>query len=185
MTSRHRLAGLAFVLALLAAAPGSRAEDAPTFADREDDEVRAADRAFGFMINPLAVALGVFGGEADFVLGRHAVVAAEGGVYRRRESVAVATGVGLLVYPFNSALHGAYIGPHLIYARRLNESVGPFDWGADAIGLGATAGWQWTWDYGLSVRVGAGVMYFLGDAGPNMLATGAQPVLDGSFGWTF
>jgi hypothetical protein len=185
MTPRHRLACLAFVAALLAVAPGSSADDAPTFADREDDDVRAGDRAFGFMINPLAMALGVFGGEADFVLGRHAAVAVEGGLYRRRESTAIATGVGLLVYPFSGALQGAYVEPHLIYARRLNESVAPLEGGADAIGLGATAGWQWTWDYGLSVRVGAGVMYFLGDAGPNMLATGPQPVLDGSFGWTF
>jgi hypothetical protein len=64
------LACCAFTLALALAAPAARADDPPTFADRPDEDVRDADRRFGFLLNPLAMAVGVFGGEVDFVLGR-------------------------------------------------------------------------------------------------------------------
>jgi hypothetical protein len=183
----QRLACSAVFLALTLIAPVACADASPTFADRDDEEVREVDRAFGFMFNPLAMALGVFVGEADFVLGRYAVVAIEGGLYRRGDSTATALGAGLLVYPLGAALRGLYVEPRAVYARPWSEAIGSFEWGMDVLGLGGTAGWQWTWEYGFSVRIGAGAIYFLGDSrNPrSLVAGGAQPVVDGSVGWAF
>jgi hypothetical protein len=179
----------ALALALLLAAPAARAAEPPTFADRTDEDSGEADRRFGFMLDPLAMAIGVFGGEVDFVLGRHAAVAVEGALYRRDGTTATVLGAGLLVYPWGNALHGAYLEPHVAYARPLSEPFSQFDWSVDALGLGATAGWQWTWDYGFSVRFGGGVTYFLGSPRNGALdgafALGPELVLDGSLGWVF
>jgi hypothetical protein len=176
-------------LALVAVALPSLADDPPTFADRPDEDVRDADRAFGFLLNPLAIAVGIFGGEADFVLGRYAAVAVEGDLYRRGALAAAALGAGLLLYPQGSALHRLYLEPRFVYARPLSDGIARIDWSTEAVGVGATAGWQWTWDYGFSVRLGGGAMYFLG--GPrgapldNPVALGPELVVDGSFGWVF
>jgi hypothetical protein len=93
----------------LSIAPTARADDTPTFADRADEDSRDSDRRSGFLLNPLAMAIGVFGGEADFVLARHAAVAVEGDLYRHSDAIGAAIGVGLLVYPLGSALHELYV----------------------------------------------------------------------------
>jgi hypothetical protein len=189
MSIVRSFACFASALAILTAAPAARAEDPPTFADRSDEEVRDTDRTFGFLLNPLATAMGLFGGEADFVLGRHAVVAVEGSLYRRGASPATALGTGLLVYPLGSALHRLYLEPRIVYARPLSEGLPRVDWKSDALGLGMTAGWQWTWDYGFSLRLGAGAIDLLGGprapARGELVALGPELVLDGSFGWVF
>jgi hypothetical protein len=186
---RQPLAWSALTLTLVLAAPAAGADDPPTFADRPDEDIRDADRTFGFMLNPLAMALGVFGGEADFVLGRYAAVAVEGALYRRSDAAAAVLGAGLLVYPLGGAFHRLYAEPRIAYARPWSEAIGNVDWSADVIGVGATAGWQWTWDYGFSVRIGGGAMYFMGGpregAYSGALALGPQVVVDGSLGWTF
>ena len=48
----------------------ARAE-APTSYDRDEIGDGEPDHKFALMINPLDVALGVYGGEADFVVGTH------------------------------------------------------------------------------------------------------------------
>jgi hypothetical protein len=173
----------------MAALPLARADDTPTFADRSDDEVGDPDRAWGFLLNPLATAIGVYGGEVDFVLARFAAVAVEGDLYRRGDATGLAVGTGLLLYPFGSALHKLYVEPRIVYARPLSAPITAFDWGTDVIGLGATTGWQWTWDYGFCLRVGGGAMQYLGgprrESSDGGLALGPQLVLDGSLGWAF
>jgi hypothetical protein len=101
----------------------------------------------------------------------------------------LALGAGLPVYPLGRVLHGLYFEPRIAYARPMSEPIPFVDWRLDVLGLGTTAGWQWTWDYGFSVRLGGGAMYFVGGRrnGPSdgALALGTQLVLDGSLGWTF
>jgi hypothetical protein len=178
-----------FILESVAVSSEARAEEPATYADRPDEEIGEADRTVAFLLNPLATAVGVFGGEADFVLGRFAAVAVEGDVYRRGDVTALAIGAGLPVFPMGRALHGLYLEPRITYARPIGEPIPAFDWNADVMGLGATAGWQWTWDYGFSVRIGSGAMCFVGwpRRGPSdgRLALGVQLVLDGSLGWAF
>jgi hypothetical protein len=179
----------AFAFALLAVASPTIADDAPTFADASDEEVGDTNRTWGLLLDPLAMVIGVYGGEADVVLARFAALAVEGDLYRRGDAAGLAIGTGLLVFPLGSVLHKLYLEPRIAYARPLSRPIAAFAWDMDVVGLGATAGWQWTWDYGFSLRLGGGAMYYLG--GPRSasasaaLALGAQPVLDGSFGWMF
>ncbi len=178
-----------FVLGFTLSEAGARADAPPTFADRSDEETAGSERRFAFLVNPLAASVGVFGGEVDFVLGRFAAIAVEADLYRRGDGPGEALGAGLVVYPLGSALHGLYLEPRVAFARPFSAGIAEFDWSTDAVGLGATAGWQWTWDYGFSVRLGGGAMYFLGgsraDPSGEPLALGPQAVLDGSFGWAF
>ncbi|HXN31949.1 MAG TPA: hypothetical protein VN894_08810 [Polyangiaceae bacterium] len=187
MAPARTMACSGLMLALFADAQPVSADDLPTFADRPDEPVRDVDREFAVFLNPLAMTLGLYGGEADLVLGRYAAVAVEGALYRRGDTIGEALGAGLLVYPLGGALRGPYVEPRVADAHP--GSVAQLDRSADVVGLGATAGWQFTWDYGFSVRVGGGAMYFFGgsqvDASNGSLAVGPQIVLDGSLGWAF
>ncbi len=179
------LAGTAVVLSFVTAVSAARAEDVPTFADRSDREVVGEDRTFALLINPLAAAVGTYGGEGDFVLGRHFAASLEGAVANAGASPGLAVGGGLLFYP-GTPFHGLYLEPSVVYVRPLAEKVTRFDLDTDVLGVGATAGWQWTWDYGFTVRLGVGGMYFLGGSAANGLdLAGPELVMDGSIGWTF
>ncbi|HEY1694015.1 MAG TPA: hypothetical protein VGG39_17730 [Polyangiaceae bacterium] len=179
----------AFALAAsLAIASGTAraSDDVPTFADRSTRDVVEVDRSFAILLDPLAISAGVYGGDVDFVLGRHFAASVEGDVYTLSSGVATAFGAGLLFYP-GTAFHGLYVQPRAVFARPLSEGFTHVDLATDAFGLGATAGWQWTWDYGFTVRLGGGGMYFLGGTGaPGAVALGGpQLVVDGSLGWAF
>jgi hypothetical protein len=175
----------AAALSVLTVARAALADEAPTFADRSDRDVVEDDRTLGVLLNPLAAAVGVYGAETDFVLGRHFAASVEGAFYNVGGAPATAVGSGLLIYP-GTAFHGLYLEPRVVYARPLHESLARWDLSTDVLGAGATAGWQWTWDYGFTLRVGAGGMYFAGGSGPNAVALGGpELVLDGSIGWTF
>jgi hypothetical protein len=190
LTGRYLRWGLfgLVVATVLSTSPASWAlDDAPTFADRDDADIEDADRKLGILFNPLAIAYGVYGGEVDFVLGRHFAASVEGAVYDLDGTVSTAFGAGLLFYP-RAAFHGLYFEPRVVYARPLDEGLIHFDLHSDVFGFGATAGWQWTWDYGFTVRLGGGGMYYVGgaDPTPNAVAlSGPQLVMDGSIGWTF
>jgi hypothetical protein len=175
-------------LLIAVAAPSARADDprdVPTFADRSDRDVSGDDRTFGVLLNPLAAAVGVYGAETDFVLGPHLAASIEGAFYRLPGSPTTALGSGLLVYP-GAVFHGLYLAPRVVYARPLGEELTRFDLRSDVLGAGATAGWQWTWDYGLTVRLGAGGMYFAGGSGAGGVPLGGPELaMDGSVGWTF
>jgi hypothetical protein len=174
----------------LAAVPAAAADDVPTFADRTARDVEDLDRSFAILFDPLAIAVGVYGGDVDVVLGRHFAASLEADVYALPTGAATAFGAGLLFYP-GTALHGLYLQPRVVYARPVAQGLARFDWNSDVFGAGATAGWQWTWDYGFTLRVGGGGMYFLGGSGPTSGVAGAvalsgpQLLLDGSLGWAF
>src|SRR4051794_11900562 len=115
-----------FLLALLSsfAARTALADDPPTYADRapsdpEDDD--EPDRKLAVLFNPLGAAVGVYGGEIDFVLGRHFAVGIEGSMYRLGATTARALGAGVQIFPFRSALHGFYLHPRFAYARAATD----------------------------------------------------------------
>jgi hypothetical protein len=177
------------VFFVLVAAWSSRAgaEPATTY-DRDPIGEGEPDHKMAILLNPLDVALGVYGGEVDFVLGDHVAVGVEGAFYNFSGATATAMGVGLIMYPLSGALHGWYVDPRVAYARPLDEGPFHFDWQNDVVGFGVTSGWQWTWDYGFSVRVGGGAMYYHGGGGfdpQSAPVRGPQLVLDGSIGWAF
>jgi hypothetical protein len=178
---------LALALALSWSPTAVAAEDVPTFADRPARDVEDVDRTFAVLLDPLAIAAGVYGGDVDLVLGRHFAASVEGDVYLLPTGTATAVGAGLLFYP-GSTFHGFYVHPRAVYARPLSEGIAHFDARTDAVGLGGSAGWQWTWDYGFTARLGAGAMAFLGGAGPasgTVQLGGPQLILDGCIGWAF
>lgn len=183
---RSLVAAVVAAIGFSLASPAVAAEDVPTFADRADRDVEEADRTFAILFDPLAIAAGVYGGDVDFVLGRHVAVSVEGDLYALPSGTATAFGAGVLLYP-SSAFHGLYLHPRALYARPLGEGIVHFDGATDTVGLGGSAGWQWTWDYGLTARLGGGAMYFLGGAGPTSspAPTGPQLILDGAVGWAF
>lgn len=189
MRSSRQFLGGAVALSLLAGFPLARADDRPTFADRSDEEVRDSDRVWGLLLNPLATAVNIYGGEVDFVFARFAAFAVEGALYRRGETAELAGGMGLLFYPLGVAFQKLYIEPRAVYLHPLNALLADIDWVRDVIGVGTTVGWQWTWDYGFSIRIGAGAMYYATGARsvPSTagLPQGPQLVLDGSLGWVF
>jgi hypothetical protein len=180
------LLGPALSLALLAdGVPADAADDSPTFADRSTKDVVDVERTFGIMLDPLAIAMGVYGGDVDLVLGKHFALSLEGGIDDLNGTTATALGVGLLCYP-HVAFHGLYLEPRVAYARPLRDGLFRIDWSADVLGFGATAGWQWIWDYGFTIRLGGGGMDYLGGPAPGALALrGPQLVVDGSLGWAF
>jgi hypothetical protein len=196
MHGYRALVGAALLIGGAANPIPALAEEPPTFADRTDrEEGGDAERSLGVLFDPLSAASGVFGGEADFVLGAHLVASAEaalysglyGGLYGGDRPPALALGGGLLVYP-RGAFRGPYVEPRVVYAHPLAEGFAHVDLSREAFGAGATLGWQWTWDYGFTLRLGAGAIYFVQDgagAADARAIRGAQLVLDGSLGWTF
>ncbi len=181
----RRLFGLSVALCVLVSAGGALADDPPTFADRPDRDFAENDRALAVLLNPLDAAVGVYGAETDFALGRHLAVGVEGAVYNIGGPPGTALGSGLLVYP-GAVFHGLYLEPRVVYARPMSERITTFGSASDTFGAGGTAGWQWTWDYGFTLRLGAGGMYFAGGSGPGSMTSGGMKLaMDGSVGWAF
>jgi hypothetical protein len=70
MPARRAVLGLSIVLCATAASARARAsDDVPTFADRSDRDIEETDHTLAVLLNPLALAVGVYGGDVDFVLG--------------------------------------------------------------------------------------------------------------------
>jgi hypothetical protein len=185
---------LAFCVA--AAFPATaRASEAPTFADREGPSDEGRDRSFALLVAPLAMAFGAFGAESDFVATASLVVAIDAGAVRTpswaQGANGASGGAGLIAYPSGSAFHAFYVAGRLGAVRSMHEAVFQVDRRTDVADVGISAGWQWTWDYGLSVRVGGGPLAAVGAAPPSM-----SPALlvgplrfslsaDVSVGWAF
>ena len=182
----RRLLAAATVLGALASASPAWG-DPPTVYDRDERGDMEPDHKFALMVNPLDAILGVYGGEADFVLLDHLAVSVGGGFYGINGSSAMALNSGVLVFPLTGALHGWYVDPQVVFIKPVGESPAHFDWHNDGAGFGVTSGWQWTWDYGFALRLGGGAMYYAGGGGDPQSAPirGATPVLEGMIGWAF
>jgi hypothetical protein len=141
------------------------------------------------------MAYGRFGAEADWVIAPGVVVAVDSAGVRApswadgRSGAAV--GLAARAYPSGGALHGLVLGLRLGVVRSLHEPIFQADRRIDAAELGLAAGWHWTWDYGLSVRVGAGPLVAVGgrlpSMSPELVAGFVRFALraDASFGWAF
>jgi hypothetical protein len=190
MASIRRYWPFPLLVAASLATRAARADDVPTFADRPDNEVEDRHAAVALLSNPLAAATGVFGLEADFVLASKLALAVGGDVYRLADAPGAALSVGLLAYPFSRALRGFYVEPRVTYARPMKGPLVRLDWDADVVALGGAGGYQWTWDYGLSLRIGIGVQTalagsFSGMPGQLFGLGGAELVADTSLGWSW
>ncbi len=190
MFIRSVSASAALALSLLVAAP-VRAEEPPTFADRGEDDEEEAERTIAIVINPLQAAVGVYGAEVDVVAGRHVVLGFEGAIYRINDTTAHGLGAGVQLFPFHSALHGFYLYPRGVFAHA-TASAASASVTSDVLGVGGTIGYQWTWNYGFTLRVGGGVMWFTGlsrtdgdGAQARVALDGVRPLLDASLGWAF
>jgi hypothetical protein len=190
---RHCLRAAALAAFALAAgiARTSAAEEPPTYADRADESADEATRTLALVFNPLAMSAGVFGAEADFALTQRTAIAVEADVYGLGTDLGVATGLGIAFYPMHPVFHGLYLEPRALFARRASESLVQLDWATDVLGVGATVGWQWTWDYGFTLRLGGGGMHYFGGSGAviesSLPVAGDAAVLvaDASVGWAF
>jgi hypothetical protein len=180
----------AFALAVPMAATAA-AEEPPTYADRADESADEATRTLALVFNPLAMSAGVFGAEADFALTPRTAIAVEADVYGLGSDLGVASGLGFAFYPMHPVFHGLYLEPRVLFARRASESLMQLDWATDVLGVGATVGWQWTWDYGFTLRLGGGGMHYFGGSGAVIQSSlpvgGSAAVLvaDASVGWAF
>ena len=179
-----RSARLLLGLALLARA--STARGAETKHDVETDHLDAFDDggppSLALLVNPLAVLLGTFGAEGDFVLGDAAALGVEGDWVSSGGTTAYAAAVGLPIFPWRTIFHGFYLHPRATAALATSNGA-PFD----VLGIGGTAGWQQTWRFGFTLRIGGGVTYehavWLNPAGVTIV--GVRPLLDGELGWVF
>jgi hypothetical protein len=177
---------LAGACALAALAGASSARAAETRHDVETDHLDAFDdggpRSFGVLVNPLATVLGTFGLEGDFVLGDAAALSVEGDWVSTSGTTGYAATVGLPIFPWRVIFHGFYVHPRATAA--MVTSAGQ---SFDVLGIGATAGWQHTWRFGLTLRGGGGVSYdhVLGPEAGSVAILGVRPMLDGQVGWVF
>jgi hypothetical protein len=192
--SGARLAALAACGALLLDGRIAHADEPPTFADRGEASVDEDDRTLGFLVNPFRTALGVFGMEGDFVFAPRFAAAVDVAAVRRSGATDITLAAGLLYFPLRGAFHGLYVEPRVLYVRPFDEPVSRVDGKSDAVAFGGTGGWQWTWEYGLSVRLGAGAQYYVGAEASSSgapraaIALGSdrvELVVDASLGWVF
>jgi hypothetical protein len=187
--SRWLAHGLPWALALLFGSPIALADDVPTFADRDDDAIEDADTTAAIVAEPLAVAYGVFAAEANIVVQRSLAVAIDAGGYRQDTAILGGVAAGLLVYPLHPALHGLYLEPRIVYTHALSLSAAST---TGTLSMGALCGWQWTWDYGLSIRLGAGAAGVVGDRAvrasallPEVSIGRLALVADAGLGWAW
>jgi hypothetical protein len=173
-----------FASALLLA--GASTARAAATRDVETDHIDATDdrgpRTFALLVNPLELAFGEMGVEADLALGEDAAASLQGSVYSVGPTSAWAATLGLPFFPQRLAFHGFYLHPRfsIATATTLGSS-------AQVLGAGGTAGYEWTWTWGGTLRLGGGASWwttFAGDA-TGLTLSGVRPELDASIGWVF
>ncbi|MCL2449741.1 MAG: hypothetical protein FWD17_12410 [Polyangiaceae bacterium] len=197
MNLAGRLVAAAIAAIVLLVPRVARAEAAPTFADRDGPSagVDASDRSFALFVSPFAMAYGRLGAEGDWVVA-HGIVAAVDAAAVRAPSWAdgrsgAALGLAAHAYPLGSAFHALALSARLGVVRSLRDPPFRVNPHVDAAELALSAGWHWTWDYGLSVRVGAGPLVAVGGRlppmSPELLAGPVRVSLwgDASVGWAF
>jgi hypothetical protein len=180
-------AALAGVLLALVVGRPATAVAAEGRGDRETDHIDAFDdggpRSFGLLFNPLALVLGTMAVEGDFVLGDAAALSVEGDWMSVAGASAYGLTVGVPLFPWRVVFHGFYVHPRAMAAYAMNGGLS-----ADVVGIGGSLGWQHTFRFGLSLRVGGGAAYEVAlgqDAGASFAVTGVRPLLDGDVGWVF
>jgi hypothetical protein len=178
---------LAFVLSAVAACSGCTLGSIPAYAaegprDVETDHVDAYDDAgkptVGVLANPGALVLGALAAEVDLALGDAAALSVEVAGFGVGVPRAYGGALGVPLFVERVRFHGLYVEPRL--AARVTTSSPS----AVAAGLGATAGWQETWRFGLSLKGGLGLLYEM-PVGGDGLVVGIRPLVDAAVGWLF
>jgi hypothetical protein len=177
---------LALASALAAVSSEARADERSP--DVETDHVDAFDdggpRTFALLTDPASLLFGTIGAEGDLLLGDAAALSLEADWLAAGPATGASAGVGVPIFPQGVALHGFYLHPRVLATRAWT----PGGSHGDALGIGATLGWEWTLRIGFTLRMGAGAAIdrpFGGDAGAVSALLGFRPLLDGSLGWAF
>jgi len=149
----------------------------------------------GLHVNPLAMALGVFGLGYERVLGEHVAIQLSGQYTRLWYSESDAWGLGAELRPyfffFRPAPGGMYLAPFgsLAYSR---AQVGSATGEGVGWSVGATIGYSWLIGQHVTIRAGGGVQYLSIEAeaesdGVSATAgySGVMPALDFSIGYVF
>ena len=192
-----RALALTAAVAALLVARAAHGDQAPTFADRDVRSDEGRDRSFALLVSPLAMTYGMFGAETDFVVSPAFVVALDVAAVRTpswaptRGANGASVGAAVMAYPCGGAFHAFYVGARLGVVRSWHEPIFHVDGRDDVAEFGIAAGWQWTWDYGFSVRLGGGPLVAVGapptSMAPELLAGPLRFALsaDVSVGWAF
>jgi len=183
-------------------APAVAQAAVPAEAPPDPDDVRYPRKSAGVFINPLGLLFGVFGAEVDFRVADFMTLNVGGSYYRRSVTLldantttnAYGGDFGAQFFPFGRAFNQLYVYPRVSYSRASATRTQPgfADASADSslLGVGATVGYQWVWNPGFSLRLGAGMAYFTALAKDEastveISLAGVLPQLDASLGWTF
>ncbi len=176
---------LVTVAALVCATQRARAVESR--GDVESDHIDAADdggpRTAGFAVNPLSIATGWLGAEADVACSERAVLSLEGDARWVRGIRGFRAVVGVALFPQRFSFHGLYVQPRFEWDRATAGHAS-----AGALGGGVTVGYAWTWPIGAAVRLGGGIAYGKGSAGDGrvtLVFAGLHPVVDADLGWVF
>jgi hypothetical protein len=165
-------------------------------------DVRYPKKSAGVFVNPLGLVFGVFGAEVDFKLAEVATINVGGSYYRRSISILDSTtttnafggDLGAQFFPLGRAFNQLYVYPRVSYARasatRTEPGIADMSANSSVLGVGATVGYQWTYNPGFSLRLGAGMMYYSALAKDDnstveIALSGVFPAIDASLGWTF
>jgi hypothetical protein len=183
MKTSIAFASVASVAAMLAIAPPAAA--AETSADVETDHIDALDdggpRTAAIAVDPTALALGRLGAEIDVAVGENVAVSMSADVTALAVAAVVRAELGALLFLQRFAFHGLYVRPRLEWSSAAAKSAS-----GRAIGAGATVGYEWTWPFGATLRLGGGVSYAKPLPGGGAVATeGLTPRLDANVGWVF
>jgi hypothetical protein len=107
---------------------------------------------------------------------------AEAGMFGSSGTSAYGVDLGVAIYKLGFAFHGLYFHPVVEWTRATGDGA------AERLGGGFTSGYAWTWPVGVTVRLGAGLMYAKTLEGEEQVTygiKGVRPRLDAEIGWVF
>lgn len=188
----------AALAAVLATSP-AMADAKPDASGPSDEGGRAPtpaakSRSYGVFVNPFAIANGSYGAEFDLKLNTVTTLNLGGAFYSASASGGKWTGfsgsAGTQFFPFASAFEGFYAFPRVEFASLsyTPSNSATSDVSSSVFGAGATLGYQWAWDMGLAVRVGAGALYYSASASggsASLALSGVLPAIDLTLGYVF
>lgn len=185
MKTGSSLLSLLALTATLVVAPRA-AFAADPVSDIETDHVDPYDDeppSFALLVHPLAMVGGSFGAEGDAVVASWAAVSVDGEILSTYGGTAMTATAGLPMFPGGIVFHGFYLHPR-VQAMHVEVSGAS----ADALGGGATVGWEWTFHFGLTLRGGGGLMadhVVASASGTSLSMDLVSPTFDVDAGWVF
>lgn len=216
ITFRPRLVSLtlltgSFALSLLMpsvahAAPDdasvSDGDPAPDAAPREDPSERVdhdssasgetdalhlgPQRKVGLFVDPLSMLFGVINVEADYLVVPHLALTLSASYLDWGVIKGAGVDAGVQYFFQEESFNGPYVASRLGLSK-VSVTVDGDDAGSGTLfDFGATAGYQWQFDSGICVRLGAGAAYY--SATNNVAGAsygGFRPALNGAVGYTF